>query len=118
MGKYSASFKQVFQKPRPWEIHPVWRGIGCLLIILLPILSLAASRLLIQENSRQQWVSVPRFLWFGFTMPAIGRIYLVDLAVSILLLAVIFGILTVIYSLIFRIFAPRGWSNLFSRRKV
>jgi hypothetical protein len=31
----------------------------------------------------------------------------VDLAATILLLVVIFGIITVIYSLVFRLFAPR-----------
>ena len=25
--------------PFPWRIHPIWRGIGCLLLILVPLIS-------------------------------------------------------------------------------
>jgi hypothetical protein len=107
MGKYSASFRQISQRPRPWEIHPVWSGIGCLLLILLPILSFAAARLLVQENMRQQWVLIPRYMWYGFFIAPFGQIYLVDIAIAILLLVVFFGLLTVIYSFIIRIFNPR-----------
>lgn len=107
MSKYSASFRQLTQKPRPWEIHPVWSGIGCLLLILLPILSFAAARLLVQENMSQRWISIPRFMWYGLAIPPVGQVYLVDLALAILLLAVIFAVVTVIYSLLYRLFAPR-----------
>ena len=38
MGKYTG-----FQKPdrprRQQELHPVWRGVGCLLMVIIPILS-------------------------------------------------------------------------------
>jgi hypothetical protein len=107
MGKYSASFRLLTQKPRLWEVHPVWSGIGCLLLILLPILSFAAARLLVQENARQQMVYIPPYMWYGFTLPPIGRVYLVDIALAILLLVVIFGLLTMLYSLVYRMFAPK-----------
>jgi hypothetical protein len=107
VSKYIASFRQLTQKPRPWDIHPVWSGIGCVMLIVLPILSFAATRLLVQENMRQQWVYIPRYMWYGFFVAPVGRIYLVDLALTILLLVVIFGLVTVIYSLFFRIFRPR-----------
>jgi hypothetical protein len=25
--------------PFPWRVHPIWRGIGCLLLILVPIIA-------------------------------------------------------------------------------
>ncbi len=31
----------------PWKIHPIWRGIGCLLAILIPALSLSLAAYLI-----------------------------------------------------------------------
>lgn len=31
----------------PWKIHPVWRGIGCLLAILIPALSISLAAYLI-----------------------------------------------------------------------
>jgi hypothetical protein len=37
---------------KPWDIHPIWRGIGCALIILIPIMAWFGAALLLQ-NSQQ-----------------------------------------------------------------
>jgi hypothetical protein len=34
------------RKPRPWRVHPIWRGIGCVMIILIPIMSYAVGDIL------------------------------------------------------------------------
>jgi hypothetical protein len=39
------------QAQRPWKVHPVWRGIGCLLAILIPVMAWAGAALLIQDNT-------------------------------------------------------------------
>lgn len=53
MGKY-----QTYQKhkdlPRN-EVHPVWRGIGCLIIIITPIISWAAAEVLLGLGKTQKW---------------------------------------------------------------
>jgi hypothetical protein len=36
---------------KPWKIHPVWRGIGCALLILVPIMSWFATTLFLQSNT-------------------------------------------------------------------
>jgi hypothetical protein len=35
---------------RPWKINPVWRGIGCVLILLVPIMSWFGTTLFLQSN--------------------------------------------------------------------
>lgn len=35
------------QKPRPWRIHPIWRGLGCVMIVLIPVIAFAISSLLV-----------------------------------------------------------------------
>jgi hypothetical protein len=40
--------------PFPWRVHPIWRGIGCLLLIVLPLIAYGFSDLIIayaQANS-------------------------------------------------------------------
>lgn len=35
---------------RPWKIHPIWRGIGCVWLILLPILSFTGAKMTVQSG--------------------------------------------------------------------
>lgn len=34
--------------PFPWRVHPIWRGIGCLLLILIPIISYGLAEVLLE----------------------------------------------------------------------
>lgn len=57
MGKHE--FKREASKSRKAEIHPIWRGIGFLFMILIPIMSYAGAIVLIQQNSKNGWVPFP-----------------------------------------------------------
>jgi hypothetical protein len=45
--------------PFPWTVHPIWRGIGCLLMILLPIIAYGLAELLLA--------------WVATQNPSLGR---------------------------------------------
>jgi hypothetical protein len=47
------------------RVHPVWRGIGCLLLIIIPFTSYAASVVLLEQNTRQNWFRIPVDLLIG-----------------------------------------------------
>lgn len=47
---YSSSSHRGSQE-RPWKVHPVWRGIGFALIILIPIMSWAGADILMGGGS-------------------------------------------------------------------
>src|SRR4030043_251774 len=49
MGFSSQKYRKERQE-RPWVIHPVWRGIGCALILLIPIMAWYAAVLFFQTN--------------------------------------------------------------------
>lgn len=53
MGKYNHFQKEKEAKSN--EIHPVWRGIGCVIMILTPIISGAASIVLLDLGLIQNW---------------------------------------------------------------
>lgn len=44
------------EKQRDWDIHPVWRGIGFILIILVIFMSAIGARELANANRTAQWV--------------------------------------------------------------
>ncbi len=134
MAKYNQySYRQV--KERRWKIHPVWRGIGCIMLIIVPIMSCAGGRLFQQENARQGWFSVPEELTrsidpvysvnqalgqvaskvpglAGITnaisgvIPATGPVYYLELAAALAFVILGFGILTALYSMMYASLGP------------
>jgi hypothetical protein len=55
MGKYSTSNFWTSRR-RSERPHPIWRGIGCILMILVPIISFAFAELTLQLPLAQQYV--------------------------------------------------------------
>ncbi len=54
----------------PWRVHPIWRGIGCLFLIIVPIVSLGLADLLIERIDDP----LPEILTRPLTLPGIGMI--------------------------------------------
>jgi hypothetical protein len=112
VGKYNRPYLDPGARPRPWTVHPIWRGIGCLLIILLPILSYAGANLLVRANLQQGWVAFPSELLGTFNLPFLGQVYLADLAVTLAMLVIGFALLTLIYGLVYRLIGPSRYGPL------
>jgi hypothetical protein len=124
MAKYYRIQKETPKKR--WEIHPVWRGIGCLLMIIIPVISYVGAVMLVRENTRRAWVQVPEELsgWVDFSpiyrvLPALqplfdslGRIYYIDLILTVLLTVAGFALLTVLYSMIYSATGPDRYGPL------
>lgn len=109
MGKYSKfEGRNIRESTRPYTIHPVWRGIGCIMLVLIPLLSYAGAVLLVQANRTQHWLPVPRDLAATIAIPFVGRIpYLyANLLTAGVLSLLGFGALMVIYSLLYRVVGP------------
>ena len=57
MGYSIEKIREEAGKRRPWKVHPVWRGIGCFMAILIPIMAWAGAIVMIStmtpcSNSR------------------------------------------------------------------
>src|SRR3990172_1927247 len=61
MGKYS-TFNRQPPKP-PVSVHPVMRGIGCIMIIVVPIIAYGVSVLLVNYGLSRGWPVPPS--WYG-----------------------------------------------------
>jgi hypothetical protein len=113
MSKYG-QFSRPQQQPRPWEVHPVWRGIGCLLILLIPIMSYAGAVLLVQENLSQGWLPMPAEFSRTVTLPLVGSVanFYAVLMVTVILIMAGFVILTVLYALVYTQLGPPRYGPL------
>ncbi|PWH12981.1 MAG: hypothetical protein DDG60_11235 [Anaerolineae bacterium] len=121
---------QTYQKKefvRPYTIHPAWRGIGCIMMVLVPIMAWAAAMVAIEIGLTQGWpfmyelrgtVRLPEIL---YSLPLIKEIagfissipnLRAFLLFFVLFLIVFSGILSVIYAVIYRMFGPPRYTPL------
>lgn len=120
MGKYT-SYSRPKPTPRTTGVHPVMRGIGCIMIVLVPILSYGIALLLVDYGSSHGW-PIPRN-WYGpppinpllFRVQGLQPILnflaqqnnlIVNLVFTLVVIVVIGGIMSIIYGYIYTLFGP------------
>jgi hypothetical protein len=115
MGRFNKYEHQRQADPQSRTVHPIWQGIGCLLLILIPVLSYAGADLLVQENLSQHWLPAPIVLLQTVVIPVVGiavpHLY-ANLVVALLLALIGFAVVTVIYSLMYSAIAPSRYGPL------
>jgi hypothetical protein len=106
---------------KPWKIHPVWRGIGCALLILVPIMSWFATTLFLQSNTSVvlPWeltkvvaipythvVQIDKVIlqinrYFAATGFVIGQVFF-----TVIFSFIGFGVMALLYAMLYRVAGP------------
>ena len=102
MGRYQQYQRDI--KDAEEGVHPIWRGIGFLLMGLIAIMSYAGANLLVERNKIKGWVAVPYEIQGGVSWAP--DLY-AELVVMLFLMMIGFGIMTIIYSVIYKVTRPR-----------
>jgi hypothetical protein len=84
------------------QAHPIWRGVGFGLMVLLPIISYATALILIDMNNTERWIMIPRDLLVRNQDPLL----LIKFLLTIILMAGFAIVLTLIFQLLYSIFGP------------
>lgn len=100
MGKYTTYNKP--PEPKKKTLHPIWRGIGFILLILAPVIAYFATLYLLDLNSQRHWFTIPRDLLVRGSDPLL----LVKVISTIALVLVLYAVFMLITFLIYRIFGP------------
>jgi hypothetical protein len=120
MGKYT-SYKRTEPKPRETGVHPVMRGIGCILIVVVPVLAYGASVLLVNYGQAHNWPIPPN--WYGepaihpllWKLQGLEPILLfiqaqnnleANLVFTVAITIVLGGIMSMIYGYMYSLFGP------------
>ncbi|HSL29638.1 MAG TPA: hypothetical protein VK900_10595 [Anaerolineales bacterium] len=120
MGKYS-SYSRPKPKPRKVGVHPVMRGIGCIMMVVVPILAYGLAVLLVNYAAARGWPIPPD--WFGTpTFPQLlwnlqglrpilqflsaQNNLVANLVFAFVLTVLIGGIMAMIYGYIYSLFGP------------
>ncbi len=102
MGKYTSYSTRERETVQKQEVHPIWRGVGFAMMLLIPFLSYVASLAFIEENNKAHWVAVPTDLFIKGTDPWLVIKILLTLAIAFVLYA-LFMLITFV---MMRVFAP------------
>jgi hypothetical protein len=100
---------------RPWKIHPIWRGFGCLILLIAPVIAYAGAEVLLQLNGEFRWFPAPAELMVPVRIP--GLEITIDhlwataiIGVGLLLLG--FALLIVFYGIIYSLIGPSRYGPL------
>ncbi len=120
MTKYTSA-SQRRAMPKPERPHPIWRGIGCVMILIVPIMSWVMALLTVQAAVDRNWPIpyqlmgnpvMPTALWnISGTAPILNfiqnqnNLYAV-LALTFLYIVIFGAILSVAYALIYKFVGP------------
>ena len=120
MGRYT-SYQRQRSSAQRGQIHPVMRGIGCILLALVPIISYGTAVLIVNYGVKKGWPIPPNWLGTPTIHPLLLRLeglrmifdflllqtnLIANLVFAIAIAVLIFGILSIIYGLAFRLMGP------------
>jgi hypothetical protein len=118
MGKYSSSSRA--QKSTRPKIHPAMRGLGCLTMAVVPLLSYGIAAELAKGPARgwrlpPEWFGtpqIPSFLYSSKYLVGIANALqsqqnlTANLILGSLIMVVLFGIMTIIFGFLYNMIAP------------
>jgi hypothetical protein len=120
MTKYT-SYNRTPPKPRNVGVHPVMRGVGCIMIVVVPILAYGSAVLLVNYGAAHGWpipagwfgpLTFPQLLWRLQGLQPILRFLQAqnnlqaNLIFAIALTVLIGGIMSMIYGYAYSLFGP------------
>lgn len=107
--------------------HPIWRGIGCMIIVIVPLLSYALAvftlplffDLGVVPYEFTTSIQLPDWLWkflpvlAGFLQPVVGAKYLkAYLALAFIYIIFLGGFLAFVYAVLYQAFGPPRYGPL------
>ncbi len=126
MTKYTVASSQRGARTEVKQVDPIWRGIGCLMILIIPVVSYLLSSVAV-NFALDNGYPVPYQLTGSPAMPAAlyqtglapvagflasqQNLYAI-LALTVLLIVVIGGVVSVVYAAIYRYVGPPRYGPL------
>jgi hypothetical protein len=128
MGRYEKYEKRKFVANKTNAPHPIWQGIGCLIIVILPVISYALADVTVQAGIKAHWsllpyqlIGTPRFpdfVWKFWQLTAIAgpltrinNLY-ANLVLTGIYIIVLGGLSSLGYAIIYRFLGPPRYGPL------
>ncbi len=107
MNKNSSMFQKKTQSRHAASMHPVWRGIGFVLMVLMPIMGYAAAITFLDLNAKNGWFPIPsEFLFYRW---GLDPLILVKIGLTLVFSFVFYTIFMSITYFLNGLFAPKRY---------
>ena len=121
MAKYGGYYrKPIKTADEKRKVHPVWRGVGLVFMVLIPFMAYAGAMILLEENQKKHWFAIPKDLILPqFSDPMI----LIKVLTTVFLAFLGFMVIFFVGLVIVRLFGPSRYGPMdappvkYSRRK-
>jgi hypothetical protein len=128
MGRYTGpSLQKESSVHKPKEPHPIWRGIGCLMMVIVPAISILIGNGIVKYALDNHWRLPPQLLGYPqlpdiiykssglkaifIPLARIPNLYAYILA-SIICIMLISTVISMIYAVVYRIANPYRYGPL------
>lgn len=105
MGRDTYSFRDTqAERERAKELNPIWRGIGCVLVLVMAAAGYGFAQWFLGANAENAWVDIPAQVVTTPFLPSwVPDGLMVQLIVGALFMLFGFGLLSFVYAILFPI---------------
>jgi hypothetical protein len=104
MGRDTWRFRaQEKERLKRKQINPIWRGIGCVLIIGLSVGGYFFADWVFYQNDIHNWFSLPGYIIDIPFLPWLPSGILLKLGVALVFMVVSYGVMSLLYAILFPI---------------
>jgi hypothetical protein len=103
MGRDSWRFRQMDEaREKRKRMNPVWRGVGCFMMIMLSLAGYLFSTWFLTENALNQWIYLPPEVIHPTFLPAWVPPYaFASFVVALIFLILSYGVVSLVYAVAF-----------------
>jgi len=103
MGRDSWRFRQMDEaREKKKQLNPMWRGLGCFLIIMLGLGGYLFSDWFLRNNAVNNWIFLPIEVYRpSFLPPWVPPGALVSAVVAMLFMILTYGLVSLVYAVVF-----------------
>lgn len=83
------------------EINPIWRGVGCFLMVVLSVTGYYFADWLLYQNEVNGWFALAQNMIHIDALPWLTTGVLLKFAVAVVFLIISFGLINLVYAILF-----------------
>lgn len=105
---YRPSTSGTLSREERQKIHPVWRGIGWILMFIFPVMGWFSAVWLLDENAKQKWIAIPSSL----LLKGQDQLLLVKIILALVIVFVLYFLFQLISFFLLRLFGPERYGPM------
>ena len=101
MSKYNQYQSSTSRPDEKKKVHPIWRGIGCLLVVIIPFLSYVGSIYLVGMKANLTWLIIPEEIIYKNAKDPLIFVKIIYAFIIAFILFAVLGMITFIFNKLF-----------------